>query len=345
MCEICTPTVATIVPQMQNPFVLMDVTTPPTGRLVQCGMWVFWMAQMIDLPQRITMKIVLYQQFFPLWHKISHHLHLHPRPTPISTIYQSQRRIHCPPLLERWRVCILLLWYWDWMGILRHHQTFWWHFSYWEYCYQDSHCYQRCHLQWVHKSPYCALWDQHTTAIHGLTAASPKIQNANGINMVWQNFYKFINKQVPPSKVFILVAYNGGLCNLKWVWKLTQTPNSSLPFPDQNKFFMDPLKIISNDNSCPLHPSKSELESFQLNIIYHFVTGTQLEESHDSKNDITAQTLIVSSNSFHPFINHAVSMSHIQDIFLKSECSAMLNEPHHQIYEPWIEQTKIISIA
>ncbi len=56
---------------------------------------------------------------------------------------------------------------------------------------------------------------------------------------------------------------------------------------------------------------------------------------------------IVSSNSFFPFINWAVSVRRIDDIFSKSEHIAMLKkiEPLHHVHEPWIEQTKSSSIA
>ncbi len=105
--------------------------------------------------------------------------------------------------------------------------------------------------------------------------------------------------------------------------------------------------IINHHKSCPLHPSKSKLESLQLDVLYHYVSGNQLKEIHNSKNDVTAQTQIVSSNSFLPFTNQAVSVRHIKEIFLKSECIAMLKKivPFCQIYEPLIEQTESSNIA
>lgn len=82
------------------------------------------------------------------------------------------------------------------------------------------------------KPPDGALSEQNTTSIHGLTAASPKTKMQTASTCFWHNFHKFINQQVPPSKAYILAAYDSGMCDLKWVWKLTQTTNSSLSFPN-----------------------------------------------------------------------------------------------------------------
>lgn len=186
-----------------------------------------------------------------------------------------------------------------------------------------------------------ALWDPNSTRIHGLSETSPQIQAANKIHTVWNNFCKFINDNVTPTEACILVAYNGETCDLRWIWQLVQNPHSDLSMPDRIKFFLDPLKVIRHYKLSKLHPSKSKLESLRLESIYYFITGTELQGAHNSKNDVKAQTTIISSELFLPFIDHAASVSHVKDMFSKSERAAMMKkmEPTRPVYPPWKEQT------
>ena len=55
--------------------------------------------------------------------------------------------------------------------------------------------------------------------------------------------------------VGILVAYNNKTCDLKWLWKITQAPLSTLSFPSSIKFCLHPLKVISEYSGCRLHKS------------------------------------------------------------------------------------------
>jgi hypothetical protein len=47
-----------------------------------------------------------------------------------------------------------------------------------------------------------------------------------------------------PAEMVVLVAWNGETCNLKWLWRLTQAPNSRYSLPDNIKYFIDPYRVI-----------------------------------------------------------------------------------------------------
>ncbi len=189
------------------------------------------------------------------------------------------------------------------------------------------------------RPPDGAIWDTNATQVHGLTASSDEIKNANGFTTVWQEFCEFIRARVSSDESCVLVAYNGETCDMKWIYKLVQAPNTSLSFPRQIKFFMDPLKMIKHYKSCPLHPSKSKLESLRLDIIYRFVTGTELQGAHNSLNDVRAQTTIVTSNKLRNFIDKSISVSSIDDIFSRQEKADILKtlESIRPVHEPWME--------
>ena len=191
-----------------------------------------------------------------------------------------------------------------------------------------------------------AIWDPNATKIHGLTASSPKIMEADEINLVWHNFVEYICRHVEPNEKCILVAYNGETCDLKWLWKLTQAPNSPLSVPPQMEFFMDPLHVIKSYKSCPFHPTKSKLDSLELGCVWKFVTGENLNNAHDSLIDAKAQTDIVTSNHFIPFIDKTKSIRNIDEIFSKRDTLDMIKklEPSRPVHDPWKEQKKASSI-
>jgi hypothetical protein len=59
-----------------------------------------------------------------------------------------------------------------------------------------------------------AIWDPACSRIHGLTAESPEIQDADGIAMVWCHFCDWVNDHFADNDTGILVAYNGKTCDL-----------------------------------------------------------------------------------------------------------------------------------
>mmetsp|Transcript_2671 Transcript_2671/g.5719 ORF Transcript_2671/g.5719 Transcript_2671/m.5719 type:complete len:210 (+) Transcript_2671:719-1348(+) len=148
-----------------------------------------------------------------------------------------------------------------------------------------------------------------------------------------------VDQRVHDNEVAILVAYNGETCNLKWLWKLTNTPNSSIAMPPKCKFFINPFKIIKHYKSCFLHPSKMKLELSNLQSIYKYVTEQDLVGAHDSIGDYKAQTTIVVTDLFFSFIDKTKSIFPINEIFSKCEQSEMQKrlEPAKPVHEPWVE--------
>ncbi len=151
--------------------------------------------------------------------------------------------------------------------------------------------------------PNSAIWDPPTTAVHGLSSSSPEISRAERITQVWSNFCRFLEKHVMPSETCIFIAYNGHTCDMKWIWKLTQAPNSPCSMPPQIRFYMDPLKIIQHYKSCDLNSAQRKLESLRLDVVHQYITKTSLKHAHNSLHDDRAQTTIVTSNKFMSFIN------------------------------------------
>jgi len=88
-----------------------------------------------------------------------------------------------------------------------------------------------------------ALWDDSATAVHGLRRSDPRIEYAQSIHVVWAQFVSWFNELAKEFGAVILVAWNGENCDLKWLWKLCQSPNSPCRFPDKIQFFMDPYKV------------------------------------------------------------------------------------------------------
>ncbi len=169
------------------------------------------------------------------------------------------------------------------------------------------------------KPPHGAFWSQNAINIHGITPDSPKIQNASSIEEVWGEFCSFINRRIKSNEIGILVAYNGETCDLKWLWKLTQAPTSTMIIPPKLKCFIDPLRVIKHYKSCPLHPEKTKLESSSLESIYKFVSGKDFEGAHDSLNDVKAQTVVVGSKLFVDFVDKTKSIKTISEIFSNRE--------------------------
>ncbi len=90
--------------------------------------------------------------------------------------------------------------------------------------------------------------DDKSTLVHGLSISSLELQNTPVIEVVWGDFCDFISRCIQASEIGILIAYNGESWELKWLWRLTQAPLSTLSIPSSLKFFMDPLWIIQQSS-------------------------------------------------------------------------------------------------
>jgi hypothetical protein len=63
------------------------------------------------------------------------------------------------------------------------------------------------------------------------------------------------------------VAWNGEACDLKWLWRLTQAPNSRYSLPENIKFFIDPYRVIEKYKSCGFNKTKSKIEALSNNKV------------------------------------------------------------------------------
>jgi hypothetical protein len=112
-----------------------------------------------------------------------------------------------------------------------------------------------------------ALWDDHLIAVHGICPHDERITGANDIRLVLHRFLQWILKHVPPREYANLVAWNGAACDLKWLWKLTQAPNSQLVMPPQFLYFIDPYRVIESFASCRFNKKHIKLETYDLGAV------------------------------------------------------------------------------
>ena len=154
---------------------------------------------------------------------------------------------------------------------------------------------------------------------------------------VWADFCKWITTTIQPGEVVIVVAYNGPTCNLKWIWKLTQAPNSLYLIPDVMKLFLDPLWAINKYEGCKINPTKSKLDSPEIGAVWKYIKGGEnLNRSHYSLVDVMSQTDVLIQESFTPYIDRGFSIQLIHDIFSKrnnqcgiKKCSTINQCMHH----------------
>ena len=98
-----------------------------------------------------------------------------------------------------------------------------------------------------------------------------------------------------------------------------QATNSKLSFPSKLSFFMDSMELINYYKTCRFNPSKSKVDNMSLETIFKNVTGNELQNAHCSLTDTKAQTTIVCSKHFIPFINKKFSIRTIDEILQRKE--------------------------
>jgi hypothetical protein len=69
-------------------------------------------------------------------------------------------------------------------------------------------------------------WGQHSISVHGILPDDKRIINAGNMRTVWPEFQRWFFSIMSPAEMVVLGAWNGETCNLKWLWRLTQAPNS-----------------------------------------------------------------------------------------------------------------------
>ena len=158
------------------------------------------------------------------------------------------------------------------------------------------------------------LCGPNETVVHGLHSQSPEIVDADPIYLVWKQFRAWLDLYLQPDDGTVLVTLNGKTCDLTWLWQLTRAPSSTLSFPPQLKYFLDLLKVIGEYSRCPLHKSRSKLESLELGCVWKVISGDNLNGTHNSLVDVQAQTDIVTSKYLIDFIDLIKSICSINDI-------------------------------
>ena len=185
-----------------------------------------------------------------------------------------------------------------------------------------------------------AIWDDHAIAVHGLRPTDECIKNAQDIRVVWAKFMLWFNTLAANVPAVILVAWNGERCDLKWLWKICQAPNSPCEMPEKLQYFMDPYKVISSYKSCSIHPDKSGLESLSCGSVFHFLYPDEpLENLHNSLVDCKIQSDIVIHPYFVKFMNRKASIQLITKIFQTSQMNEWRRrmEPQRPVHGDWIE--------
>jgi hypothetical protein len=148
---------------------------------------------------------------------------------------------------------------------------------------------------------------------------------------------------VLPAEIVVLVAWNGEACDLKWLWRLTQAPNSMYSLPPNIKYFIDPCCVIEKYKSCAFNKTKSKIKAYELGVVWKYANnGTNLNDAHDSLVDVHAQTDILIHCSFVTFIDCSSSIQLIDEIFSRTVQNKWKKElePIRPIHAPWVELTK-----
>jgi hypothetical protein len=68
--------------------------------------------------------------------------------------------------------------------------------------------------------PGCApeYWDQRSIDVHGILPTDPRITGADKMRIVWLQFLLWLAEHSSAAQPIFLVAWNGGTCDLKWLW-------------------------------------------------------------------------------------------------------------------------------
>ena len=98
---------------------------------------------------------------------------------------------------------------------------------------------------------------------------------------------------------------NGGACDLKWLWRLIQAPNSQYSWPANVRYFIDPCHVIAKYKPCGLNKTKTKMQGLALGVVWSYIHGGEcLENVHDCLVDAKAQTDVLVDARFVPFIVH-----------------------------------------
>jgi len=106
---------------------------------------------------------------------------------------------------------------------------------------------------------------------------------------------------------------------MRWIYKVTQAPNTILSRTDEIQYFLDPLKVIFQYRSCKLNKSKSFIESYSLGVVWKYIKGRPLEGARNSLVDANLPTDIVLHKDFINYIDKLNSVRTIDSIIMKKQ--------------------------
>jgi hypothetical protein len=107
---------------------------------------------------------------------------------------------------------------------------------------------------------------------------------------------------------------------MKWLWVLTQAPNSPHMMPQQLPFLLNPYRVIEKYASCKINKKSSKIKLHQLGSVWTYLDKEHhnSNNAHNSRDDVIAQSAVLTHEYFIPFINQAKSVQTIDNIFTTS---------------------------
>lgn len=188
-------------------------------------------------------------------------------------------------------------------------------------------------------------WDEFCIGVHNIRPTDKRIKDADFIGIVWDQFHEWVNKHIPDGNCGILVAWNGAQSDMKWLWRLTQAPNTPYKMPAKLKYFIDPYRVVSGYNSCKINQRHSHIDGYSLGVVWTYLNEEKrnLNGQHDSLVDARAQTDIIVNQYFVPFIDRTQSVQTIHDIFTRTQQNEWKKklEPLRGVHWPWEEITNM----
>ncbi len=208
-----------------------------------------------------------------------------------------------------------------------------------EDCCRCEHTYNR------YVQPGCApeYWAQSSIDVHNILPTDPRINGAGGMRTVCPQFLLWLAEHISAAEPMFLVAWNGGACDLKWLWRLTQAPNSQCSWPENGRFFIDPCHAIAKYMSCALDETKSKTQGHALGVIWSYIHGGQcLENLHNVMVNANVQTDVHTDARFVLLINCSNSIQLISESFLKTQQNEWRKEIEQScpVHAPWVELTR-----
>ena len=150
-------------------------------------------------------------------------------------------------------------------------------------------------------------------------------------------FAIFLNKHIGTNERAILVAWNGASCDLDWIYRLTQVPQSKLSLPQRVKYFLDPYKAIDKCVGCRLNTKHSGLKSYSLSSVYEYVCKCSLSNAHCSLIDAKAQVKVILSKEFRTIWRKKNFVKYVSEMFSAKDKRRIdaLNEHNRAVNKAW----------